>query len=442
MNNPARHVIFGTGAIGLATLEALRRRGETVRMVNRSGSARVSDDVEVIGGNAGDPGFSHRGDPRRRAWSTRPSTRRTPGGPRSSPGSRPGCWPAPRQPEPGSSAWRTSICRTARRTSAHRDPRVRGTHEEGPAPGRDGPGPDGRSSGRTGRGGHRSRVGLLRTARRRPVQPRRPTGAGRPGRLDRQLAGRSRPAAHVHLHSRHRRRAGRTRRTSGGAGSGSRLPTTPTPGPPGNSSTSSIGSRVSPGPGFARSPTARPPRLADQPHPAGTAGDAVPVRGSVHRRQPQDHRGAGAASPARAGAGRDRRLLPSSTAPAPQRRLFARGDRLPTSHPWPSGSRNAPCRWVPQVPHGCAPGRHRPRRRATARTTKASGGSTNTSTRTVVLARARGVSPPVVRRFARGRIGPVDLQTDDAAEFPEAGCPRAARTSPRPLRPTAPRACN
>ena len=58
MNTSARHVIFGTGAIGLATLDALRRRGETVRMVNRSGSARVPDDVEVIGGNAADPDFS------------------------------------------------------------------------------------------------------------------------------------------------------------------------------------------------------------------------------------------------------------------------------------------------------------------------------------------------------------------------------------------------
>jgi nucleoside-diphosphate-sugar epimerase len=35
-----RHVIFGTGAIGLATLDALRRRGERVRLVNRSGTAR------------------------------------------------------------------------------------------------------------------------------------------------------------------------------------------------------------------------------------------------------------------------------------------------------------------------------------------------------------------------------------------------------------------
>ena len=43
-----RQVIFGTGAIGLATLDALRRRGEPVRLVNRSGSAPVPDDVEIV----------------------------------------------------------------------------------------------------------------------------------------------------------------------------------------------------------------------------------------------------------------------------------------------------------------------------------------------------------------------------------------------------------
>ncbi len=53
-----RHIIFGTGAIGLATFEALRRRGETVRLVNRSGHARVPDDVEVVGGDASDPAFT------------------------------------------------------------------------------------------------------------------------------------------------------------------------------------------------------------------------------------------------------------------------------------------------------------------------------------------------------------------------------------------------
>jgi nucleoside-diphosphate-sugar epimerase len=58
MNTTARHVIFGTGAIGLATMDALRRRGETVRLVNRSGTSRVPDDVEVVAGNAADPQFT------------------------------------------------------------------------------------------------------------------------------------------------------------------------------------------------------------------------------------------------------------------------------------------------------------------------------------------------------------------------------------------------
>jgi nucleoside-diphosphate-sugar epimerase len=58
MTATPRHVIFGTGAIGLATLDALRRRGETARLANRSGHARVPDDVEVIGGDARDPAFT------------------------------------------------------------------------------------------------------------------------------------------------------------------------------------------------------------------------------------------------------------------------------------------------------------------------------------------------------------------------------------------------
>jgi nucleoside-diphosphate-sugar epimerase len=53
-----QHVIFGTGAIGLATFEALRRRGETVRLVNRSGHARVPNNIEVIGGDARDQDFT------------------------------------------------------------------------------------------------------------------------------------------------------------------------------------------------------------------------------------------------------------------------------------------------------------------------------------------------------------------------------------------------
>jgi hypothetical protein len=36
----ARHLILRAGAIGLATFDALRRRGETVRLITRSGRAR------------------------------------------------------------------------------------------------------------------------------------------------------------------------------------------------------------------------------------------------------------------------------------------------------------------------------------------------------------------------------------------------------------------
>ncbi|MDQ0079338.1 NAD-dependent epimerase/dehydratase family protein [Arthrobacter oryzae] len=54
------HVIFGTGAIGRATLDSLRRRGRTVRMVNRSGKAQVPKDVEVVAGDAADPVFAVR----------------------------------------------------------------------------------------------------------------------------------------------------------------------------------------------------------------------------------------------------------------------------------------------------------------------------------------------------------------------------------------------
>jgi nucleoside-diphosphate-sugar epimerase len=57
MSTP-EHVIFGTGAVGLATFQALRRRGEKVRLVNRSGHAPTPDDVEVVGGDARDPDFA------------------------------------------------------------------------------------------------------------------------------------------------------------------------------------------------------------------------------------------------------------------------------------------------------------------------------------------------------------------------------------------------
>jgi nucleoside-diphosphate-sugar epimerase len=58
--NSDLHVIFGTGAIGLAIFDALRRRGRTVRLVNRSGKAAVPGDVEIAAGDATDPAFASR----------------------------------------------------------------------------------------------------------------------------------------------------------------------------------------------------------------------------------------------------------------------------------------------------------------------------------------------------------------------------------------------
>src|SRR5215211_1520377 len=53
------HVVFGTGAVGMSVMDALIRRGpRRVRMVNRSGRARVPHGVEVVGGDATDEGFA------------------------------------------------------------------------------------------------------------------------------------------------------------------------------------------------------------------------------------------------------------------------------------------------------------------------------------------------------------------------------------------------
>jgi Trk K+ transport system NAD-binding subunit len=41
------HVIFGTGAVGVAVMEALSGRGERVRMINRTGIAEVPDAVAL-----------------------------------------------------------------------------------------------------------------------------------------------------------------------------------------------------------------------------------------------------------------------------------------------------------------------------------------------------------------------------------------------------------
>jgi nucleoside-diphosphate-sugar epimerase len=57
-DNEELHVIFGTGAVGMSVMDELIRRGRRVRMVNRSGRARMPEGVEVVGGDATDEAFA------------------------------------------------------------------------------------------------------------------------------------------------------------------------------------------------------------------------------------------------------------------------------------------------------------------------------------------------------------------------------------------------
>jgi nucleoside-diphosphate-sugar epimerase len=58
-DNVELHVVFGTGAVGMAVIEELAQRGSRrVRVVNRSGRARVPHGVEVVGGDATDEAFT------------------------------------------------------------------------------------------------------------------------------------------------------------------------------------------------------------------------------------------------------------------------------------------------------------------------------------------------------------------------------------------------
>ena len=89
------HVIFGTGAVGMAVMETLVDRGEQVRMINRTGTAEVPVGVDVLGGDASDPEFARRAaagatvvyqalNPAYKKW------------PELFPALQAGCWPAPR----------------------------------------------------------------------------------------------------------------------------------------------------------------------------------------------------------------------------------------------------------------------------------------------------------------------------------------------------------
>jgi nucleoside-diphosphate-sugar epimerase len=54
----ADHVVLGAGAVGMAVVEALVRRGEAVRIVNRSGLGEPMAGVQSVTGDVMDPSFA------------------------------------------------------------------------------------------------------------------------------------------------------------------------------------------------------------------------------------------------------------------------------------------------------------------------------------------------------------------------------------------------
>ena len=314
------HVIFGTGAIGLATLDALRRRGETVRLVNRSGSAPVPDDVEIVQGDASDPGFTTAVAEAPRS-STRPSPRPTTvGGGVPRPAGR----RARRRPSHGRPAGQHGErlhVRPTGRPAPHRDPRLRGSHQE-----REAARPNGPRAARAHQAGRvevaiGTGLGLLRPPRRRPVQPGRPASSPPPSPA-RPPPSWATPTS---------RTPTPTSPTSAKASPSSAntptpparsgtCPTTPTPVPPDSWSTSSTEQAGQPRTRLRRSARPAAARRADQPHRAGTGRAAVRVPGALHRRQQQDREQARRPRhPAGAGPGRHPGQLPPAPRPVEHR---------------------------------------------------------------------------------------------------------------------------
>jgi nucleoside-diphosphate-sugar epimerase len=59
-NNSELHVIFGTGPVGRAVMQALVEKGKRVRMVNRSGQGQFPPGVEIVAGDAADAAVTRR----------------------------------------------------------------------------------------------------------------------------------------------------------------------------------------------------------------------------------------------------------------------------------------------------------------------------------------------------------------------------------------------
>ena len=56
----AGHVVIGAGPLGLAVVRELRRRGQPVRLVSRSGRAEAPSGAELIAADVSDPAQARR----------------------------------------------------------------------------------------------------------------------------------------------------------------------------------------------------------------------------------------------------------------------------------------------------------------------------------------------------------------------------------------------
>jgi nucleoside-diphosphate-sugar epimerase len=58
--NGQGHVVIGAGPLGLAVVRELRRRGQPVRLVSRSGRVEAPSGAELIAADVSDPAQAHR----------------------------------------------------------------------------------------------------------------------------------------------------------------------------------------------------------------------------------------------------------------------------------------------------------------------------------------------------------------------------------------------
>ena len=201
------HVVFGTGAIGLTTIEVLAARGTPVRAVSRSGRTDVPEGVEVMTGDATDSAFATE------AASGATVVYQCLNPPYTQ-------WPE-LFPPLQAAVLEGAVSAGAKYVAmdnlyaygptggalAPRGPAVRGDRFEGPDAGTDGAGPARSTSIGQGAGGHRTGLRLLRPARPALRSGRAGVLSGN-RREESSSYGEPRPVPQLQLHPRHSERLG------------------------------------------------------------------------------------------------------------------------------------------------------------------------------------------------------------------------------------------